>query len=441
MSLGLTALKRSFGQLRSNPLRTMLTLLGVVFGVGAVVAMMSIGEGAQRDILARIEAMGATSVHVQSRAVPDGELAKIINDSVGLSRQDVEVIRRALPQAKRIGTRARHDLAISDLPMPPHELQVLGVNPELMAVHALRLAQGRGIRAIDQHHGLRVAVIGPEIAQRAFPKGAIGQVIRLDYAYFTIVGVLASHELAPQGQGLSAAAQDTSSDTTKARGAGSSSSPASSSGGFDANSYARAVLIPHETMLQELHPGKIHHELDMISVEVESTAQTLTMKRELDAVLSSLHGGVQDFEITAPEEILRQKQETQAVFNAVLIAIAAISLLVGGIGVMNIMLANIMERVSEIGLRRAIGATRRDIRNQFLLESVSICFVGGLLGVAFGLATSFAVSHFIGMSAAFAWESTALAFGISLLTGVSFGLMPAVRAANINPIDALRGDS
>lgn len=438
MSLGFTALKRSFGQLRSNPLRTMLTLLGVVFGVGAVVAMMSIGEGAQRDILARIEAMGATSVHVQSRAVPDGELAKVINDSVGLSRQDVEVIRRALPQAKRIGTRARHDLAISDLPMPPHELQVLGVNPELMAVHALRLAQGRGILAMDQHHGLRVAVIGPEIAQRAFPKGAIGQVIRLDYAYFTIVGVLASNELAPEGQGLSAAAQDSSS---KSKDKGASSSAASSSGGFDANSYARAVLIPHETMLQELHPGKIHHELDMISVEVESTAQTLTMKRELDAVLSSLHGGIRDFEITAPEEILRQKQETQAVFNAVLIAIAAISLLVGGIGVMNIMLANIMERVSEIGLRRAIGATRRDIRNQFLLESVSICFVGGLLGVAFGLATSFLVSHFIGMSAAFAWESTALAFGISLLTGVSFGLMPAVRAANINPIDALRGDS
>ena len=427
----LTMLRRSFNQLRNNPLRTMLTLLGVVFGVGAVVAMMSIGEGAQRQILAQIEAMGATSVHIRARDVPDTELTALINDSVGLSRADVHAIEGTLPEVEKIAYRARHELGVTDLAVSSHEVQVLGVSEDLLDVHALAIAKGRALSSVDHERGLRAAVIGDGLARKAFPGGAIDKVFRLEYSYFVVVGVLA-----PTG----GASQDSAQPDELFGGGGEEEKGGSSSGSFDSQVYDNAVLIPFETMVDELAPAKTFHELDMISVKVGSTDQTLETKNLLERLLGRLHKGASDFDIIAPEEILRQKQATQAVFNAVLISIAAISLIVGGIGVMNIMLANIMERISEIGLRRAIGARRRDIRNQFLLESVSICSVGGILGVLLGLGASWVVSVTIGLPMAFAWESTALSFVISLLVGVTFGLMPAVRAANVNPIDALRGD-
>jgi len=436
----LTMLRRSFNQLRNNPLRTMLTLLGVVFGVGAVVAMMSIGEGAQRQILAQIEAMGATSVHIRARDVPDTELTALINDSVGLSRADVHAIEGTLPEVQKIAYRARHELGVTDLAVSSHEVQVLGVSEDLLDVHALSIARGRALSSVDHERGLRAAVIGDGLAKKAFPDGAIDKVFRLEYSYFVVVGVLAptgaggggAEEGSTQPDELFGGGEDK--DNSGGGGAGASS------GSFDSQVYDNAVLIPFDTMVDELAPAKTFHELDMISVKVDSTDQTLETKNLLERLLGRLHKGASDFDIIAPEEILRQKQATQAVFNAVLISIAAISLIVGGIGVMNIMLANIMERISEIGLRRAIGARRRDIRNQFLLESVSICSVGGILGVLLGLGASWVVSVTIGLPMAFAWESTALSFVISLLVGVTFGLMPAVRAANVNPIDALRGD-
>jgi putative ABC transport system permease protein len=419
--------RRSFGQFRSNPLRTLLTLLGVVFGVGAVVAMMSIGEGAQRQIVAQIEAMGATSVHVKAREVPDTELSQVINDSMGLTRDDVRSIAHAVPGVRAIAFRSQHKPGVTDLDVPVHQLNVFGVNAAIFDVHALKIAKGRPLAAIDQQRGLRAAVLGADVARAAFGDDPIGEVFRIDYTYFRVVGVLKPpvriEESADPGELLDAGDE--------------SGSPSQA---FDADVYANAILIPHETLVAELHPAQAHNELDMISVKVATTEETLETKRLLGLLLSRLHGGVNDYEITAPEEILRQKQATQSVFNTVLISIAAISLLVGGIGVMNIMLANIMERVSEIGLRRAIGARRRDIRNQFLLESVAICVVGGALGVAIGIASSWVVSLTIGLPMAFAWESTALAFFISLAVGVTFGLMPAIRAANIDPIEALRGE-
>ena len=353
-------------QLRTNPLRTMLTLLGVVFGVGSVVAMVSIGEGAQRDILATIEAMGAKSVHVSVRETPDTELGKTINDSVGLSRYDVDVIARELPGAQAVGWRASYGLAVTDTPVPAGEIALYGVNPALFRVHNLSVAKGRTLHPLDDASGNRVVVIGDALARRVFPgEDPLGKRIRLDYSYFEVVGVLGP---------MSAQADEAEGDEI-AGGAASllGGGGGVSSGPFDASEYDMAALVPGEVMFTELAPPRIYHELDMISVEVESTAQTLGAKDALGGILRSTHGDVRDFAIVAPEEILRQRQATQSILNAVLISIAAISLIVGGIGVMNIMLANIMERVTEIGLRRAVGATRRDIRNQFLGEAVWTC--------------------------------------------------------------------
>jgi len=418
----LVVLRRSLVQFRTSPLRTLLTLLGVVFGVAAVVAMVSIGEGAQREILATIERMGATSIHVQAKPLPDSQLGDIVKDSVGLTRADARAIRTTIPGVERVAWRKRHDLGVTDLPVPAQDLDVFGVSPDIFHAHNLHVARGRPLLSPDHERLQRVAVVGGDLAATAFGGlPALGRRIRLDDAYFQVVGVLAVRD----------ALDSTTADEPKDAGTGSS---------FDWQAYDRAILVPHETMLNELAPAPIYGEVDTISVQVPTTEQTLPGKQAVAALLDELHGGRRDFDVIAPEEILRQKQATQAVLNMVLIAIAAISLIVGGIGVMNIMLANIMERVSEIGLRRAVGARRRDIRNQFLLESTIVCVVGGLLGIALGFGISLVVAMSVGLPIAFAWESMVLSFGISLLVGVTFGLWPAVRAANVNPIEALRGE-
>jgi putative ABC transport system permease protein len=206
---------------------------------------------------------------------------------------------------------------------------------------------------------------------------------------------------------------------------------------LDPGIYNTAVVVPFDTALEEISPADAYKEIDVLSVEVASLEHTLAAKRAVGPVIRALHKGVEDFEVVAPEEILQQKQATQAILNIVLISIAAISLLVGGIGVMNIMLANIMERIAEIGLRRAIGASRADIRDQFLVESVIICFAGGLFGVVLGFAISFAVGLVFDLQAAFAWEATLIAFALSVVVGLAFGLWPALRASAVNPVEAL----
>ena len=416
----LVMIRRSLVQFRTSMLRTLLTLLGVVFGVAAVVSMVSIGEGAQQQILATIERMGATSVHIHAKPTSESKLGDTVKDSIGLTRADARAISQTLPNVERVAWRKRHELSVTDLPVAAQDLHVYGVSPQLFRTHNLRVAAGRRLLTIDHETLARTVVMGGALAREAFgsAEAAVGRSIRLDDAYFHVVGVLEER-----------AAIGTGEDDEEEAGAD-----------LDWQNYAASVLVPFDTMHLELQPAPIYGELDTISVQLPTTEATLAGKQAVMALLADLHGGRKDFDVVAPEEILRQKQATQAVFNMVLIAIAAISLIVGGIGVMNIMLANIMERISEIGLRRAVGARRRDIRNQFLLESVIICVIGGLLGIALGFAISGVVSVTVGLPIAFAWESMVVSFGISLVVGVTFGLMPAIRAANINPIEALRGE-
>jgi putative ABC transport system permease protein len=399
-----------FSQFRTHPLRTFLTLLGMVFGVGSVVAMVSIGEGAQRQILANIEAMGSQNTHIKARPVAPDKLGDMIQQSAGLSRQDALAITRSIPSISTVGWRSRVAVAISDLRLPLQTTPVLGVSAHLPTLHGLRIAQGRGLLPLDHFHGRRVAVLGATTAKRAFPAGAVGQRFRLDYAWFEVVGVLEARS--HKGGDLP----------------------------IDPAIYDKAVMIPYQTAIEEIQPAPLYSELELITVGTAGIEATLGTKRILQGLFRHLHGGVEDVDFIAPEEILREREATQRVLNIVLICIAAISLLVGGIGVMNIMLANIMERVSEIGLRRAVGATRMDIQRQFLTEAIVICCVGGILGIILGYAIAYGVAFFVNYPAAFAWVSMLFAFGISTLVGIIFGYVPARRAANVNPIEALHSD-
>lgn len=399
-------LRRSLVQFRTHPLRTSLALLGMVLGVSSVVGMVSIGEGAQKEILASIEALGGNVVHIKAKEISSDKIGELVNDSRGLNRNDLAALKAAV---KGLGaaTWARWtDVGVSDLPAATYNAKLVSAEPGVFDLHRLKVARGRRLLASDDRYQRRVAVLGSELAEQAYGAEAIGKRVRLGYAYFEVVGVLA---------------------------------PKASGGDLpiDPALYNRAVVVPYETAIAEITAADTYKEIDILSVEVDSLELTLDAKRALAPVLKSLHGGVEDYEIVAPEEILEKKRSTQAILNVVLICIAAISLLVGGIGVMNIMLANIMERIGEIGLRRAIGASKGDIRNQFLTEAVIICFVGGLIGIVLGFGISIAVGSIFSLRVAFAWEAMAASFGLSLAAGLIFGSWPAMRAANVNPVEAL----
>lgn len=404
-------------QLRVHPLRTVLTLLGMVFGVGAVVAMSCIGAGAQREILRRIEAMGATVVHVLADPVEEDERGGVINDSQGLTRQDVAALQELLAgQGTRLAYASWLHPWASSLPADPHELSVVGVDEGFLDVVGHTVAQGRPLHPLDHRRQRSVALVGSRLATEAAEATAVGSWLRLNQEWFEVVGVL----------------QPRSDD----------GSPGGAKGGLagDSERFDRAVVLPWSTLHHKLTPPRTYGELDALTVTVASTPATLPAKELAEALLLARHGGVRDFRVVAPEELLRQRQETQRILNAVLMSIAAISLLVGGIGVMNIMLANILERISEIGLRRAVGATRGDIFRQFLTEAVVVCFLGGAAGVGVGLALAWAASVWAELPVALAWESMLLAFAISVGVGLVFGFVPARQAARIQPIQALHSE-
>ena len=404
----LVAFSEGLVQLRGSPLRTLLTLLGVVFGVGSVVSMVSIGEGAQRQILASIESMGATSLTVRGALAKDQNLSDVVNVSVGLSNADAWALERALGVEDALAARAVYSPKVSSLRLAASELKVVGVTASVFDTSRLAVKQGRRLSVWDDRQASSHAVLGSALAARVFGSGdAIGKWVRLDYAWFRVVGVLA---------------------------------PRDDGGAPGEVSYDKSIVIPYSALRETLEPPRTYGDLDLISIRMGTIEATLPAKRVAERLLDDLHGGAKDFEVISPEELLRKRKETQYVMTAVLTAIAAISLLVGGIGVMNIMLANVSERVAEIGVRRAIGATRRDVLVQFLIESTMICVIGGAIGAALGLVAALVATKVMGLPIVFAWQALILAVVISVLVGVLSGLVPAKRAADMNPIEALRGE-
>jgi len=399
--------------LQAQKTRTFLTALGIVFGVGSVIGMLAIGAGAREESLSFIEQLGVRNVLIDSRqAANDEELQQRRRSSQGLTERDVRVLEANIESLEVLSPR-RMLRPSRVLPKPARESpELLGVRPVYAAIHNLRTVEGQFFT--EKHdassapvcvlgQGAKVDILGYELA--------VGKFVKLNDTWLEVVGVL--------GESLRAGGQ--------------------SQGGRmqDLNSI---IYVPFNTFQYRFWDmtSFLKDELDGIDLRMKPGTDSIELAKVVTAILNSTHNNTRDFTVTIPAALLAQQQQTQTIFTYVMVAIAAISLLVGGIGIMNIVLATVLERTREIGVRRATGARRADIVRQFLTESVLISMAGGVLGVAFGFVLAWLISTTAEWKTIVTTASVVIAFGVSVAVGVVFGIYPAIKASRINPIEALR---
>ena len=402
----------ALGSLATHKLRTTLTMLGMMFGVGAVIAMLSIGAGAQSRALALIARLGTRNVVVRAKAFKDAELLEIRKKSMGLSTRDVEAIEEAVPGVVFAAPRLEVDAYKIIAAGAKTDGVVLGVGHRHREVAPLALREGRFLDAADERRHAQVCVLGAGVRRDLFGADlALGKDVKINDVWFEVVGVLAPEVSGP-------AAVD----------------------GVEVSSTERAIFLPFTAALRKLDHDPMKSPLAEIVVRLTADAPAGETGAVVSALLDRLHGGARDYELVVPEALLEHARQTQRLFNLVMGLIAGISLLVGGIGIMNIMLASVLEQTREIGVRRAVGARRADIRFQFLVTAFSLALLGGALGVALGLAIARGVAAYADWPTVVTGTSIALSLGVSVAVGVASGLYPAMRAARLDPIEALHAE-
>ncbi len=391
-------------------LRTLLTMLGMIFGVGAVISMLSIGAGAQAEALQVIDAMGLRNVIIREKPADQEDLYTIRERSLGLSLRDLAGLREVVPAIVAASARKRikADRVLSETGRS--EGLVLGVSRSYFEL--MNLGRGRGalFDAAEEATYQRVCVLGSRAARELFAyHDPIGRPVKVNDVWFTVVGILKPQALTQE-----------------------------SFQGVELESAESSVFIPITAALKMYDRPLLESEVDELVLQIAPGASIEAATVLINDVLKELHGDESDFTLVVPEQLLDQSRRTRAIFNIVMGGIAGISLLVGGIGIMNIMLASVMERTREIGVRRALGARRRDILSQFLSEAVLISLLGGMIGVLLGISIAWGVSSFSDWNTVVTGFSIVLSFGFSVAVGVLFGTYPALNAARLDPIDALR---
>jgi putative ABC transport system permease protein len=404
---------QALANLKAQATRTLLTALGIVFGVGSVIGMLAIGSGAKEESLRFIEQLGVRNILVDSRqATSQEELQQRRRSSQGLTQRDVRILEANIESLETLSPRrTMHPARV--LPKPSRDIpELYGVRPSYALIHSLRMAEGKFFDESDDASSATVCVLGESAKVSLMGYGpAVGKQVKVNDVWLEVVGVL--------NEQLMAGSQNTG------------------SGMQDINNI---VYIPLNTMQYRYwdQSANMRDELDGIELRLKPDADSVEVAKVVTAVLNQTHRNTQDFTVTIPAALLAQQQRTQTIFTYVMVAIAAISLLVGGIGIMNIVLATVLERTREIGIRRSIGARRFDIVRQFLTESVLISVGGGLLGIAFGFFLAWLIAQTAEWKTIVTSASVIIAFGVSVVVGVVFGIYPAMKASRINPIDALR---
>jgi putative ABC transport system permease protein len=410
-------------------LRSTLTALGIIFGVSSVIAMLAIGEGASRDAQEKIAQLGSRNIIIRTVPPPEDKSStgqQQILKEYGLTYDDAERFQNGIPDVQVIVPNRR----LSQQALYRNKrasIEVIGTVPWYPEISSVRTKFGRFLSTIDMHYKQGVCVVDERVVKEMFAfDDPLGQDVKIAADYYRVVGIATE-----QAAGKAAQSEKDATGAKKAAGA--------NVGGI----YIPLTTVKDrfgETTLQVSSASGMSLErvqLQEIIVQVRDIDLVLPTRQSIETLISRFHKK-NDYEIVVPLELMRQARDFQRIFTIVLGSIAAISLLVGGIGIMNIMMATVSERTQEIGIRRALGAKKRDIVIQFLSETLLLTLSGGVLGIILGSLIPWVVSHFSQMRTVITGGSLVLAFGISTAVGIVFGLYPACRAANMDPIESLR---
>ncbi len=418
------AISSAITGLAAHKLRTFLSMLGMVFGVGAVISMLAIGAGGEQEALRMIEKLGMRNIIIHAKTIPEDKRQEVRKNSLGVSFRDAEAISEAFDQVELAVPRLKVKSYIVLAEGRKTDADVYGVSWQTTGLLGIEMAEGRFFdRREEERHG-QVCVIGPAVARALFGyQSALGHALKVNDLWLEVIGVLKTSRARPHRGGTNGSS---SQDVTSGGSQGSIGSP------------AMEIDIPVSTVRRKLYRDPLASPADSIVVHLAKEADPTAVAPLIQQLLDRLHGGEDDFEIVVPAALLEQSRKTQRLFAIVMGSIASISLLVGGIGIMNIMLASVLERVREIGVRRALGARKQDIKIQFVCEAFAISITGGLVGILAGLTLAKVVAAYAHWPTVITPWSVLLAAGVSVTVGLAAGFYPAARAASLRPVEALR---
>jgi putative ABC transport system permease protein len=404
--------QRGLETLLLHKLRSLLTMLGMIFGVGAVVSMMSIGAGAQQQVLAFIEQLGVRNLIVEAREANDFQAyQRVRQTSPGLTERDLRTI-RANVGGIETSTARKRVTPQKLIPKPQREApQVYGVEPSYQQIAGLRVVSGRFFDERENESVAAVCVLGEGARAGLFgARDPIGDYVKINEQWFRVIGTV-----------------------------GTQVNAQTDVGGMPAQDRNQLIYVPVTAAVLRLEDSysRFKDEIDGIYLQLASAGDIVTTAEIVRGILDASHRQADDFTLIVPAQLLAEQRRTQRIFQIVMVALASISLLVGGIGIMNIMLASVLERTREIGIRRAVGARQADVIRQFLVETVMIAFLGGAIGLALGIGLSRLIAVLAGWSTIVTLSSVLLAFLVSVSIGLIFGVYPAMRAARLDPVKAL----
>ncbi len=435
----------AFEAIKRNKLRSGLTSLGIVFGVASVISMLAIGRGAQQEILDQMKLLGTNNIIItpiieQEEGKVDEDVNQKQNErkkfSPGLTLQDSKSIVETLPGVESVSP----EIVLETIALRQglkRSTKLVGVDSTFFMHSDYTLEKGSYFSQTHLDRSLPVAIIGYGIKTKFFTReDPIGKQIKCGKLWLTVIGVMSERNVSKQNiQHLGLRDYN-----------------------FDIYAPVNTVLLRYknrslvtrrdiqntaregntDNTITEQKKAVNYHQVDRMVVRIKNTEQIRSLAEIISRMLQRRHNGMIDFSVTVPEELLKQEQRTKEIFNIVLGAIASISLIVGGIGIMNIMLASVMERTKEIGIRRAVGATRSDITMQFLSEATTISVTGGIVGILLGFAISIVIEYTADIHTIVSFVSIIISFAISITIGIAFGYFPAKRAAEQDVIHSLR---
>jgi putative ABC transport system permease protein len=397
--------------LRDHKFRSFLTMLGIIFGTASVITMVSIGEGAKKQAMAKYQDLGVSNIIIRDKDYTDAELEQVrIKFSQGLSLADVNAISEIVPGVIGVAPQAeiKLDAMFED---KSSKANVIGVIPDITSILNYKIDKGVFIDNDHYNRQLKVCVLGSNISRELFRyEDPLGKNIKLGEQWYEVAGVLKTKALFTETIG-ELAARDLNND----------------------------VYIPLSTFGKRITKTNVlSSELKQVTIKLETSGQLIESSEIIKTILNRRHFNNADFSIIIPYELMEQEKKESRIYNLLLASIAAISLIVGGIGIMNIMLASVLERTREIGIRRALGGHRSDIMGQFVTEALTMSISGGLIGVFIGIVLSLGIGLLTDVKTTLTLYSILIAFSFSLIVGVTFGYLPAKRAADLKPIESIR---